>query len=971
MKRIGKRIVLQVIDKRSRRTAFSAIAVFAFSMLIPALAAAQSTVAGVVRDSSGGLLPGVTVEASSSALIEKTRVAVTDGDGQYRIVALPIGTYTVSASLPGFSSSRREGIVLTTSFTATINIELRVGEIQETVTVTGDSPVVDVRSATRQEQISLREVDELPTGRSVPSIGKILPGLIPARLDVGGSEGFQVVGLTAHGSKANQGVTEIDGMAVASAISSGNSTPYFNIGEMEEFTFQTSALPAEVAVGGIRTSLTSKEGGNTFSGFALGQLADWQSNNYNDALRQRGLVQPNQILEIWDQNYGVGGPIAKDRLWFYSSFRQWGVNYLVANARYHPNSIALCAKDWGTTDRERKYDCQGIDDNNAKSAVLRLTWQATAKHKLNVSYAPDRRFRGHEDLAPGISPESTTAQIVKTSYHAHAKWVAPITSRLLFEAGWSKLVNNYDQDVQLPVRSEPNRTRVDLLLGTQWGPWATGFFNRDAEKSFHVATLSYVTGSHAFKTGVTYGRGREDSFRDRYLGHVVQEYRNGVPASVTVDNTPIKNQPRHDDLGLYAQDSWTIRRTTINLGVRYDYFHAWTPKQSAPASRWVPARTWEPITNLKTFNDFSPRLSVVHDLFGDGKTAIKGSVGRHLASLGNGFVDTYNPSFLDTERRNWSDCDFIPGTSQCSGRSLPTNGDDLAQDNEIGPSSRASFGTRAPRRPDENLQRATDWEYAASIQHELLPRVSATFGFFRRVFMDLPKADNLLISAADYTEVSIPDPRGNGERITVYNLARSKLGLSDIVDTNSKENREYWQGVELTVNGRIAGRSTFFSGVTLGGASQDRCEASDDPNELRHCKRSESWQTQLKFGGTYRLPWSFNVSGTFLSLSGAAAGANYNINRTLIPTLTQSQIVLPLDNPLDPDLYLERNNQLDLRFARQFRIGRTQLTPQFDMYNALNSNTVQRVQRTFGPNFGQAQLIIQGRLFQIGAQLRF
>jgi hypothetical protein len=970
MKRIGEQRDRHSIYRRFGRAVFSALAILTFSMLSPGLAVAQ-TIAGVVKDATGAMLPGVTVEASSSALIEKTRVAVTDGDGQYRIVTLPIGTYTVSASLPGFSASRREGIVLTTGFTATINLELRIGEIQETVTVTGDSPVVDVQSATRQEQISLKEVDELPTGRSVPSIGKILPGLIPARLDVGGSEGFQSVGLTAHGSKSNQGVTQIDGMAVASAISSGNTVPYFNIGEMEEFTFQTSALPAEVAVGGVRTSLTPKEGGNAFSGFVVGQLANWQSNNYTDTLRQRGLAQPNQILEIWDQNYGLGGPIMKDRLWFYSSFRQWGVNYLAANARYHPSSLALCNEDWGTTERERKYDCQGIDDNNAKSAVLRLTWQATPKHKINVSYAPDKRFRGHEDIAPGISPESTTAQLVNTSYHAHAKWVAPITSRLLLEAGWSKLVNNYDQDAQPPVRSEPNRTRVDLLRGEQWGPWASGFFNRDAEKSFYVGSVSYVTGSHAFKTGVQYGRGREDSFRDRYLGHVVQEYRNGVPASVTVDNTPIKNQPRHKDLGLYAQDSWTMGRTTLNLGLRYDYFNAWTPEQTAPASRWVPARTFAPITDLTTFHDISPRFNLAHDVFGDGKTALKVSVGRHVASLGNSFVDTYNPSFQDTERRNWSDCDYIPGTSTCSGRSLPTNGDDLAQDNEVGPSSRATFGTRAPRRPDENLQRATDWEYAASIQRELLPRVSATFGFFRRVFMDLPKADNVLISAADYTAVTIPDPRGTGEPITVYNLNRSKLGLSDIVDTYSKENREYWQGVELTVNGRMGGRSTFFGGITLGGASQNRCEASDDPNELRYCERSEPWRAQLKFGGTYMLPLRFNVSGTFLSLAGAAAGANYNVNRSIIPTLTQSQVVVALDDPSNPDVYLDRNNQLDLRIARTFRIRGTQLTPQVDVYNALNSNTVQQILRTYGPNFGQARSIIQGRLFQIGGQFRF
>ena len=230
------------------------------ALLCSASASAQSatSITGTVRDASGGVLPGVTVEAASPALIERVRTTATSESGQYRIIDLRPGTYTVTFTLPGFNTVQREGIVLTTDFTAQVNIDMKVGAIEETLTVTGASPVVDVHNAQVQQQITRETLDLLPTGRSAWSLAKVLPGITSSGTDVGGSGGFQSLTVNVHGSKGDN-VYQIDGMTVQSGIGNGTAPQYYNDGQFEEYTYTTSAIPAEVAFGGVRVQMTSKE----------------------------------------------------------------------------------------------------------------------------------------------------------------------------------------------------------------------------------------------------------------------------------------------------------------------------------------------------------------------------------------------------------------------------------------------------------------------------------------------------------------------------------------------------------------------------------------------------------------------------------------------------------------------------------------------------------------------------------------
>ena len=342
-------------------------------------AAAQSAIAGVVKDDSGGVLPGVTVEASSPALIQGTRTASTDGSGQYKIIDLRPGVYTVSFSLTGFGTVRREGIQLPASFTATVNVDLKVGALEETLNVTGQSPVVDTQSSVSQSVMNRAVLDTIPTGRDVWSAGQLIAGVTTSSPDVGGTKGMQQPTLQVHGSASSDNTYQQDGVTIQHVAFSGNQTGfYYNDGDMEEVVYRTSALPAESAYGGVQINMVPREGGNAFKGavFMSAASSSMQSDNVDGDLTRRGLTAANHIDNVYNANLSLGGPIKPNKLWFFGTFRRWGANSFVANT-FNPD---------GT---------QALDDNRLTNTAIRTTWQVTPKNKVNVLYSHGAKWRGH------------------------------------------------------------------------------------------------------------------------------------------------------------------------------------------------------------------------------------------------------------------------------------------------------------------------------------------------------------------------------------------------------------------------------------------------------------------------------------------------------------------------------------------------------------------------------------------------
>src|SRR5262245_52677830 len=315
-------------------------------LLMPALAHAQASITGVVRDASGAVLPGVTVEASSPALIEKVRVVVTDGNGQYRVVDLRPGTYAVTFKLNGFSTVRRENIELTGSFVASVDGDLKVGTVEEIVSVTGDSPIVDVQRTTQQRVFDQELIESIPVGRSHIDLVVLVPGLSasqPGRgalADVGGTNNLQNTTFTIHGGRTSDTRLQLDGVRLGNVLSGGEFSNFVpDTGATQEITVDYAAITAEQPFGGLRIDIIPREGGNSVRGvvFATAVNSSWQGSNIDQDLQNRGLPAPNEMKKAYDINPSVGGPIVRDKLWFYTSARwQTNENY-IAGLFYNKN----------------------------------------------------------------------------------------------------------------------------------------------------------------------------------------------------------------------------------------------------------------------------------------------------------------------------------------------------------------------------------------------------------------------------------------------------------------------------------------------------------------------------------------------------------------------------------------------------------------------------------------------------------
>jgi hypothetical protein len=393
---------------------------------------------------------------------------------------------------------------------------------------------------------------------------------------------------------------------------------------------------------------------------------------------------------------------------------------------------------------------------------------------------------------------------------------------------------------------------------------------------------------------------------------------------------------------------------------------------------------------MPNWKNWSPRLGVVFDLFGDAKTALKLGANRYNQGQALGFARRYNPMAMQTDTRIWRDVDLIPGTTTASGRSLPTNGDDIAQDNEIGPSNNLLFGNAVTRRPDPNIKREYNLEYSAVVQHQLFSRVGITGGWFHRQFYNLANTLNLAVNPdADYTPFTIANPLGNGETITVYNLNRNKQGLVDTFDTNSDINTTTYNGFEVSFAARFE-RLNLYGGWTANRNVQVTCDT-NNPNMRRFCDQTGAlfpqdgqpagmpFRHDFKLNGYYRLPAGFQLNLAWQSYAGAAStttGMNGSIYYpvpaaafAVVGGRTQA-VTVPLVPP--GERFLDRWNQMDAGVRKSFALGADrELSLNLDIFNALNSSSILGEVQTFGPSLGQPTEILQGRFARIGTTLRF
>jgi hypothetical protein len=1001
--------------------------------LLPAAAFAQASITGTVKDTSGAVLPGVMVEAASPALIEKVRSAVTDGSGQYRIVDLRPGTYSVTFSLQGFSSVKREGIELTGSFVASINADLKVGGVDETITVLGETPVVDVQSVRRQTTLSNDLLTTIPSARSWAAVAVLFQGIT---IQAGTSADIQVTPqmtvFGGAGGRTNEGRMLVDGLGTGAALNGGGVSTYVaDISNAQEVVTTNSGGLGEAEVGGPSMNIVPKSGSNEFKGQAYlsGVPKSWIGDNYTQDLKNRGLATPGQLLKQWDETFGAGGPIKKDRLWYYGTYRDEGQHRSIPGI--YPNLNAGDPTKWDYLPDTTK---QARGAESFQLASIRLTAQVTPRNKVNfhwdlqfpcngASFSSDAdacRTQSASDafygslglggLTATSSPE--TAGYLRTTVQNHQiTWQSPTTSRLLLEAGvgtyraaWGpfEMPGNPTRDLARVTELTARNSAV-ANFNYRSANWANDFDNPNRWRF----SASYVTGAHSMKFGYEGSYLVEDITNEGNNLNLAYTFNGGVPSQLTESLRTFTQSDRVRTTALYAQDQWTRGRWTLQGALRFDNAWSYSPAQTiGPAL--INGQTFlnTPLTFSRTdgvdFKDISPRGGIAVDVFGNGKTAVKVNVGKYMdpASNLNGNYSISNPlaRIATTAARTWTDAngDFIP---QCDLTVNSANG-------ECAATTATTFGTQqlTTAAIDQNLLRGwgvrpRDWQVGVSVQQQLLPRVSAEIGYMKRWLQNFTATDNLAVAPADFTPFSFTapsDPRlpGGGGYVVngLYNVVPGKFGLTSNDITLTDKQVQNFNGILASVTARIKNGLTLQGGINSGKQVTDYCALRADLPELSlgiagatlsptnpYCRVDPGLVTKVSFVGSYTIPKAdVLLAGTFRSDQGAPLRATENVPVSVVTAAlgrpaAVAGTTVPIDIVAPGQVWGDRVNEIDFRIAKVVRYKNLRTNIGFDVFNVINSNAVLTYNTTYAPT-GQwlaPQQVLTPRFFKISAQIDF
>jgi hypothetical protein len=994
-------------------------------LTLPALAAAQAqntaSIAGSAKDATGAVLPGVSVEAASPALIEKSRTVVTDGEGNYKIVDLNPGNYTVTFSLQGFATVKREGIQLTSGFTAAVNAELKVGDVAETITVTGETPVVDVQNARLQNVISKSLLDSAPTGRvTIFTMSALTLGMrSQGAQDVGGNQGELSGAPFYHGNNGSDAKYLYDGMPYNSFHGPGGGSSYVyrpSSTTISEVNLGLAGLTAEAPTGGVQYNIVPKDGGNKYSlmGNAAYTNRHFQADNLTDEIKTRGLTTVGGVYRVWDYGVGLGGPIAKDKLWFYFAPRWWGNENTIPGAFFN----ATQHTPFYTPDPGRPV----IQQFWSQDYAGRIAWQASSKDKVTFGHNEQRACFCDWNASPVQAPEFSIEFNFK-SHMTQATWQRTQTSRLLFQGGISYVFNQTNSTPTGDILPTDIST-IDAGLGLSYrapagplGSLQNGllFGLTESNPLGYRASMSYVTGSHAVKIGLQGIEGWH-TLSARVNQSLQYTFLNRTPISLTQYADPINEQLRIRNIALFAQDQWTVSRLTLNAGVRLDYYKGLVQDQTLPAGAFLPARTFAGVDDLPNFKDISPRLAGAYDVFGNGKTAIKGSIGRFVTTLGAGIPEQNNPALraVFNTSRTWNDANgnYVP---DCNLSIFTANG-------ECGAIANNLFGTVAPGTTyDDNVlhgwgSRGYNWQSSVALQQELRPGWSVQAAYFHNWFGNFLVSVNQAVAATDFTAfcVTAPSdsrlPGGGGNQVCgnvdvnpnkfgqvqTFIKQMSALGVGDL--------SRVFNGIEFTVNGRFGKGGQVTVGVGSGQTVRDDCALNSSPQATAvggqfvasagdptsgtaphplstpYCHVAPAWgaDTQFKLNGVYPLPWGFQVAGVFQNLPGLARAANLTYtNAQVAPALGRNLAAGPAGTVTIPILapnvsFEDRLTQLDARVAKIFNLGSgRRVTANLDVYNLLNGSTITLVNNTYGARWLAPAQMMTGRYARFGAQIEF
>jgi hypothetical protein len=941
----------------------------------------SGVIAGEVADSSGAKVAGAKIQVSSPALIEQARETVTSDDGLYRIVNLPPGVYTVTAVQNGFSTSRREGVEITTGFTATVNFSLTPGTVEQTVTVSGEAPLLDTQDSVVQTIISNAVIESLPIGKSAADYPSLLPGAVAAagNQDVGGLQGEQAQGFRIHGSASGDYALMRDGMYYGTMHSGGtNQMTSSNPTATQELQIESSGYAAEDWNLGGHVNIIPKNGGNSLHGSLQADFGTkgLESANVTPALQALGVPAPSSIYSLYEVAGGIGGPIVKDKLWFFADARHWVSSSYQAGDHYfydaqetaaYPNNLYYAADP-----NRRAYISNTYTDGG-----LRLTWQATKRNQFTENFSQENNCNCWYTINQGLlAPEATTDHYYQPNWREQATWTFPVNNKLVLWAGFTAVIGNLNMNLRPVDQGGATATSYAVTDSTAnftySAPAGTSLITEPFSNINENFTASYVTGAHAFKFGYSELQARgSNTFNytnpsgangfPQGVGLTMQcqailtaagaqypaaslsaaglpttqyEIKPGVilnpptitpgtinslgcgpptstttqallPVQVTENLAPYFNINREEDHAIFGQDQWRLKRLTVNIGLRFDWFQATDPDQTVPANPQfgLAAKVYGAQKNVVDWKDLNPRLGVAYDLFGNGKTAIKASLSRGVLTEGNtGIAQLTNPGngLITSTTRSWTDYSGtfnpavdgavfssaqgsgnIPGAPPCAPATGANCALGLANTPGFYQQSNAASVTYANSLTHGWQARPDDWMMSFSVQQEVTRGIAVTIGYYRTWFGNRMVAQNTAIPATGYDQYcetppastaypgfggtplcNLYDPKDNFKGAANYLVQpASNFACSSSANPNGGVNApgcgnetDVFSGVDGLITARFHGLF-LQGGATAGHEVTNYCVEVNSPQDL-------SWTSNATPTGTSVIEFTNNNFGT-------------------------------------------------------------------------------------------------------------
>ncbi len=934
-------------------------------LLIPALLAAQDTlqtgtISGRVSDSEGIPLPGVSVTIKSPALIQESQSTTTSPSGTFRFIFLPVGSYEVMFELDGFKKLVKQDVSVALRKTTTVNAVLEPSALEETVTVVGEAPVVDVKSPTIATNFTLDMLQKIPSARDPWALMEMTPGMVMNSENVGGStSGQQSRGYT-HGTMSDQTAYSLDGVQVTDAAAAGATAMYFDFDSFSEISIETGAHSIDIQSSGVVLNMITKSGGNRLSGgiSLYGETKDFQAKNIPDTPQYEGVGFGNPTDYLYDYGGDLGGPVVKDKLWFYTAFRRTEINRFIIG--YEVNGKP------------------GTEYTDLKHWTGKLTWQITANNRMMGWVNYDAKAMPHRAAGPRRPAETTYFQDSPSwFYHLEDTWTLSSNLLLNFKFGF------YDMYYQLAPQSSVDMNKPAVLIYYS-EPYRRMYEDAYYQYSWYYSDRysftayadyfkdDFLGGDHELKVGFDYQRTPFHTDRKFPGNHTLYfDYPDRTGSYRVWTFRQINWAQTNEIYSLFAQDTFSLKKNlTINIGLRFDSTHMHTDETSAPGNMWTDyytQRTGEPVAthsptkkDVVAWNTFYPRVGFTYDIFNDGSTVFKFNLARYSYQV------NYDPAWRVIETGTW-EVDYSWNDK---------NGDAQAQLDELG--SIRFVDIAAKYEIDPNLKSPYIDEAIIGLERRLTPNLGLALNFvYRRnkqLFYEYNRAIN---PATDYTPVTVQDPGPDGEletpddggNITIYDLAADKVGVIDYYITTREGYESSYRGLEFVLRKKFADRWQLQAALTYGRSNVKLpLSAVNDPNNRAFNDDVPEWNDAplvVKIIGSYELPFGFTIGGFFNYRAGLPSQRYFSysdLNQGRIDVETQKY-----GSERYPNLTI-----VDFRVSKIFRLNKFgSIEIMADVFNTFNRYTTLDWDEESWSGYHSIYTVLAPRILRLGLKWQF